>query len=226
MTTTTKIWIHNNIDRPTSNVVSAFLKPVNAEENYRYSPWYTFNPAFGGFQFTPLTNKYTVSVRELGQNSWTVPYEITPGAPVMCVKTDNQGLRLINERKTDLLTGDEFGVYNGTSPATSLQVTWYVNGGLVAETNNDPKTALNAGFVSSFLSKPAVYLMSHLPRTDEPKYSADTLSALTTEIAFNSDDTDVYIGGHTDANGIDTFRKLSRAEWAAVTSTPILPTKS
>ncbi|MGV1009985.1 MAG: hypothetical protein ACOYBY_15470 [Dermatophilaceae bacterium] len=215
-TTTTVIHVHNSVTQPTSNVVLLFLQPVSAQDNYVYSAWNVLNPSSGSHQQVDLTTSFSASVAAIGSavSDYTDPVGLTLGTPALVSNPNNQSPAIAGLSSRSI-TSDEVGLDNECiTPDTDLSSIWYVNGNEVVQTNNTATTSLNPGFVSTFQLKQSVWVMFGQRPTTTTTYTVQTFNQAV-QIPIPNGATDVYIEAYTDANGIDTFKSVSSADFYA-----------
>ncbi len=215
---TTRIHIHNGIDKDNSNVMMLFLQPVEPKEDYVYSAWNVLNPSRNSQQQCELATSFAASIAsfESPNVNYSDPVALTLGAAALI--TNKNGLSpAISGISNAAITESEVGLDNqATTPPTDLSVTWYVNGNKVVQTNNTRESTLNPGFMSTFQLKQAVWVMFGQQPQITTTFTAQTFGRAL-EVPIPNGATDVYIASYTESNGIDTFKPVSAAEFDALT---------
>jgi len=222
-TTTTTIHVHNNVSKPTANVVLLFLQPVQAEDNYVYSAWNVLNPSIGSNQECVLETSFSASIAEFNSKvgDYSDPVPVTLGSAGLITNPNGQSPAIVGT-STQPITPDQVGLDNEcVSPGTELSVSWYVNGNRVVQTNNTESSTLNLGFVSTFQLTQSVWLMFGQEPLITTTYVAQTFSAAT-PFPIQNGTADLYIEAYTDPTGRDSFKVVSPEDFAALAQQPEL----
>jgi hypothetical protein len=114
--------------------VLVFLQPIPNSPDYLYAAWQALNPGEGATQ--PFALSYQISVDVSLENGTTsAAVGIQPGQLSEAVNPGGLSPVLDPPAASSLVTAQQAGVQNTTSPFEFLNVSWFVDGDLVATTS-------------------------------------------------------------------------------------------